>query len=318
MTGQPLVSVIVPSYCHEDFILECLLSIHDQTHEAIELVVVDDASTDASHARVEALFSSRFARRFTRTVLLHNEKNLGAHGTINRGIAASSGSHVAVINSDDLYYPTRIEAQVAALAETGSELSFTLVDILADPKEVPEIPPAFRLFTLRQLLDLRRDLTIGFGLMRANLAVSTGNLLFSRALYDRIGPFLPLKYCHDWDFVLQSLFECEPAVVTEPLYGYRLHGSNSFSGLAHLAGVETEVLLRRFFRRGLMGPCRNPLAPTRGNWPGYFEVFLQECGYEAFFARENGEGGPSWRTFEKGKVRETGPNLPEEDLTEWH
>jgi len=315
MTGQPLVSVVVPSYCHEDYLLDCLLSIHHQTYKAIELVVIDDVSTDASFARAEALLSTAFARRFANTVLMRNDQNLGAHATINRGIAASNGSHVAVINSDDLFYPERIAAQIEALAEAGSELSFTLVDIVADPAEVPVIPEIFHLFTLRQMLALQRDLTTGFALLRSNQAVSTGNLLFTRALYDRIGPFLPLKYCHDWDFVLQSLYHCEPAVVMEPLYGYRLHGTNSFSGLAHLAGVESEVVLRRFFRRGLLGSSRNPLAPTWSNWPGYFGVFIEECRYDAYLRRENGEGVPGWRTFDKQDNESSWITLQQHDDT---
>ena len=149
MIHQPLVSVVVPSYCHADYLLDCLLSVHDQTYKSIELVLVDDASTDASFARAEALLSTAFAQRFANTMLIRNETNLGAHATINRGIAASKGSHVAVINSDDLFYPERIAAQIEALAETGSELSFTLVDIVAVPADVPLIPEDFRLFTLR-------------------------------------------------------------------------------------------------------------------------------------------------------------------------
>jgi glycosyltransferase involved in cell wall biosynthesis len=307
MTDAPLVSIVVPSYCHEDFVLECLESIHDQSHPAVELVVVDDVSDDRTFERCEALLSTRFARRFENTVLLRNERNLGAHATINRGIAASHGSHVAVINSDDRFRPRRIEAMLAAMADEGSQLAFTLVGILADPAEMPEIPETFRLFTLRQMLALKRDATTGFALLRANQAVSTGNLLFTRALYDRIGPFLPLKYCHDWDFVLQALYLTEPAVVMEPLYDYRLHGTNSFSGLAHLAGVESEVVLRRFFRRGLMAGPANPLCPGRSFWPGYFDIFVEECGYGDFFRRENGEGGPSWRTYEKSPRTQPAP-----------
>lgn len=317
MTHQPLVSVVVPSFCHEDYILDCMLSVHDQTYTSIELVVVDDVSTDASFSRAEALLSTAFARRFANAVLIRNETNLGAHATINRGIAASRGSHIAVINSDDLFYPSRIAAQIEALAETGSELSFTLVGIIADPAEVPVIPEDFRLFTLRQTLALQRDLTTGFALLRANHAISTGNLLFTRALYDQVGPFLPLRYCHDWDFVLQSLYHCEPAVVMEPLYGYRLHGSNSFSGLAYLAQVESEVVLRRFFRRGLLGGSRNPLTPTRSNWPGYFDVFIEECGYDGYFRRENGDGAAGWRTVERVKTREFPLHITEERLNEW-
>lgn len=317
MVSRPLVSVVVPSYCHADYLLDCLLSVYEQSYKYIELVVVDDASTDTSFTKAKALLSTAFARRFANVVLMQNETNLGAHATINRGIAASKGTHIAVINSDDVFYPGRIAGQIEALAETGSELSFTLVDIVADPAEVSVVPETFRLYTVRQALALQRDLTTGFALLRANQAVSTGNLLFTRVLYDRIGPFLPLKYCHDWDFVLQSLYDCEPAVVMEPLYGYRLHGTNSFSGLAHLAAVESEVVLRRFFRRGLLGGSHNPLAPTHRNWPGYFDVFIAECGYQGHFRRENGEGVTGWRTVERVKTQELLLHITEERLNEW-
>ncbi|MFG1404204.1 glycosyltransferase family 2 protein [Xanthobacter sediminis] len=301
MADRPLVSIVVPSYGHERFVLECLESIHDQTYPQLELVIVDDLSTDSTFERCAALLDTPFRRRFANTVLLRNEQNLGAHASINRGIGASHGSHIAIINSDDRYHPDRIAAMFSAMAEAGSELSFTLVEILADPAEVPEIPEPFRLFTLRQMLALKRDPTTGFALLRANHAVSTGNLLFTRRLFDRVGPFLPLKYCHDWDFVLQSLHFTEPAVVMEPLYDYRLHGTNSFSALAHLAGVESEVVLRRFFRRGMVAAPGNPLCPAPFTWPGYFETFLAECGYLDHFRHENGEGLPGWRTYYDGR-----------------
>lgn len=297
MTQAPLVSVIVPAYCHEDYIEDCLTSIYDQTHAELELVVVDDASTDATHDRVAALLATDFASRFRNTVLLRNETNSGAHASINRGIAASQGSHIAVINSDDLYHPDRITALMAALQDSGSELGFSLVEVMADPGEITEIEPFFRLFALRQLMALQRDPSVGFALLRANQAISTGNLLFTRSLYDRVGPFLPLKYCHDWDFVLQSLYWTEPVVVQQEHYRYRLHGANSFSSLGHLAGMETEVVLRRFLRRGLAGQSPNPLFPSEANWPGYFRLFIEECEYEGFHARETGLGAASWRTF---------------------
>ena len=65
------------------------------------------------------------------------------------------------------------------------------------------------------------------------------------------------------------------------------------------AGVESKVVLRRFFHCGLLGGARNPLAPTRANWQGYFDVFLDECRHQAYFEHENGEGESSWRTFER-------------------
>lgn len=307
MTNDPLVSVIVPSYCHAPFILDCLQSIYDQSHKRIELIIVDDCSSDDTAKIVSSILNTGFARRFEKATLLQNPKNVGAHASINRGISLSSGDYIAVINSDDLYTPTRIEHMLDAMRETGSEISFSLVDVFSSDESgmdgrKGEYPHNFLLFPLRQKLEIERDRTVSFSLLRSNVATSTGNLLFSRSLYDRVGPFLPLKYCHDWDFILQSSFYTEPTAVFEPLYRYRLHGSNSFDSLAHIAGLESEVVYRRFMRRGLLGESVNPLFPSIKNWPGYFQVFLQQIDKIRFFEREYGMGERSWRIYEKPRA----------------
>lgn len=275
------------------------MSIHEQTHKEIELIVVDDASTDSTYDRVAALLSSGFRKRFVNSIVTRNERNLGAHATINRAIALSNGTYISVINSDDTYHPLRISRLVETLRIEQSDVGFTLVDIMSEERGDAKIPPDFRLFCLRQSIALSRDPSIGFALLRGNQAVSTGNMIFTRSLFDKVGPFLPLKYCHDWDFILQSLYYCEPAVVLEPLYNYRLHDSNSFSSLSHLAGVESEVVLRRFFRRGLAGVPPNKLFPSKDNWPGLFELFIEECELRAYFDIENGGGAPRWRIYNK-------------------
>jgi glycosyltransferase involved in cell wall biosynthesis len=304
MADTPLVSVVVPSYCHQDHVIECLQSVHAQTWPHLELVVIDDASTDQSWPRLQALFASPFAQRFERATLLRNDQNVGAHATLNRGIDTSQGSHIALLNSDDLYHPNRIHRLMQALenggdiGQGGHDLAFSLVEIRVDDPAPPQIDPFFRLFTLRQHLALRRDPTVGLSLMRANHAISTGNLLFTRDLWHQIGPFQPLHYCHDWDFLLQALYVTEPAVVTEPLYTYRLHGTNSFSALTHRQDTELEITSRRFLRRGLTGKSPNPLFPSEANWPGFFDHFVKECHLDMHLRLERGDGRKGWRIYD--------------------
>jgi len=301
MPDKPLISVVVPSYCHDAYILDCLQSIHDQTYSRIELVLVDDCSPDATFARAQTLLATSFARRFAGVTLLRNAVNAGAHATINAGIRASGGQYVAVINSDDLFAPARIATMFAAMQEAGSEFAFSLVEVFDSAAQRGKItvPHDFLAFALRQKLDILHEPTVGFSLLRKNVAVSTGNFLFSRSLYDKVGAFLPLKYCHDWDFALQALFYTEPVAVLQPLYRYRLHDQNSFSGLAHLASVESEVVFRRFFRRGLTGQAPNPRCPNSANWPGYFEKFVELIDKTRFLERESGGGLKGWRIYEK-------------------
>jgi glycosyltransferase involved in cell wall biosynthesis len=305
MTKDPLVSVIVPSYCHAPFILDSLQSIYNQSYPEIELIVIDDRSTDDTMNIVSSVLKTGFAKRFRNVVLEQNRKNMGAHASINHGISRSSGDYVAVINSDDLYVPTRIERLMSAMHEAGSEIAFSLVDVFSSGDEnaggPAQYPHNFLLFPLRQRMEIARDPTVSFSLLRSNVATSTGNLIFSRALYDKVGPFLPLKYCHDWDFVLQASFYTEPTAVLESLYHYRLHGGNSFASLAHVAGVESEVVFRRFMRRGLRGESINPLFPSAKNWPGFFELFLQQIDKTRFFEREAGVGERAWRIYDKAR-----------------
>lgn len=297
--SAPLVSVVIPSFNHEKYLYQCLKSISDQTYENIELVIVDDCSTDGSFNFVQNLLKTPFSRRFARVDITRNEENQGAHHTINTGISRSKGKLITVINSDDEFHPQRLTKIIDEMRSADTDLGFSLVDIINDnePGFTEDLLP-FIQFTVRQLLDVQFDVTLGFGLLRKNLAVSTGNLVFSRDLYSRIGGFLSLKYCHDWDFVLQSLYYCEPAVVSLPLYHYRLHPQNSFKGLAHMAQVETEVVLRRFFRLVVEREPVNPLCPSPWTWPGYFERFVRQRGFARYLDREAGRGLPSWRTYE--------------------
>jgi len=73
--------------------------------------------------------------------------------------------------------------------------------------------------------------------------------VFRRALLDATGGFAALRVCHDWDFLLAASFATRPRHVPGPLYRYRLHGDNTFSGLTLAGRLEGDVVLSRFFAR---------------------------------------------------------------------
>tara|TARA_B100000378_G_scaffold267413_2_gene253660 strand:+ start:3046 stop:3990 length:945 start_codon:yes stop_codon:yes gene_type:complete len=299
--SDPLVSVVIPSYNHESYLYECLKSVSDQSYANIEIILVDDCSTDHSFAFATNLLRTPFGSRFSRVDVTKNDENLGAHATINNGIKRARGELITVINSDDQFFPDRIASIVREMNRSKTDVGFSLVNVVNDGGDAfsdEELAP-FVQFTIRQALNLQRDVTTGFSLLRQNVAVSTGNMVFSRKIYDEIGGFLSLKYCHDWDFILQSIFYCEPIAVLQPLYNYRLHPQNSFKGLSHMAEVETEVVLRRFFRRVIDAPPLNSLCPSPWTWPGYFEQFVAQNHMTRFLDREMGRGIKSWRIYDR-------------------
>ncbi len=108
--AQPLVSVIIASYNHGPYIEESILSVLGQTYPNIELLVIDDGSTDDSVERIQRL---QAVHGFDFRV----QQNQGLTRTLNDGIARSSGSLVATFGSDDIMMPDRIAIQVAHMAD---------------------------------------------------------------------------------------------------------------------------------------------------------------------------------------------------------
>lgn len=323
MMTSDLVSIIVPAYGHEPYVLDCLQSLYAQTHERLELIFIDDRSHDRTYDLAQALLATRFASRFENVVLKRKAENSGAHDSLNMGLELAKGDYIAIVNSDDLFRPQRVERLLAAMKEKGSEFSFSIVETLDDGMAEGDgdgegvatslVPENLLLLSLRQRLAIARDVSVGFALLRQNVGISTGNFLFSSRIAGKVGNFLPLKYCHDWDFILQALLHTEPVAVLEPLYDYRLHQQNSFRAYQNIAEIETEVVLRRFFRSVLSVRATNRLCPSPENWPGYFEAFVQEAGYGVFWTKEAGNSLPGWRTYDQsGKRHLNAPFRPGE------
>jgi glycosyltransferase involved in cell wall biosynthesis len=269
LSNSPLISVIVPSYNHERYIESALQSIANQTYQNIELIVVDDASSDETISIIASWFSCR-SERFSSLRLFKNEKNLGADRTINKGIQESNGEYIAILNSDDLFMPTRLDELASALESSGRDLAFSKViavddyAVMISNSHLPKV--------LQGAFDEADRCSanypsISFGFLEKNIAISTGNLLVRRSLFFKIGYFRPLKYVHDWDFILRSILVSEPVYVPSELYSYRIHDTNSFSELGHLAHIETEISLSYFRDLAASSSVENELAPTLSNWP---------------------------------------------------
>ena len=104
--SQPLVSVIVASYNHAPYIEQCILSVLHQSYQPVELLVVDDGSTDDSVERIKRL-KQKYEFDFS------VQKNQGLTRTLNSAIARSSGELIVPFGSDDIMLPERIAKQVA-------------------------------------------------------------------------------------------------------------------------------------------------------------------------------------------------------------
>lgn len=107
-TTNPLVSVIVASYNHERYIEKCINSLFKQTYKNIEILVIDDCSSDSTWEKLNKFNDSRLS-------IQRNKNNLGTVSTINKLIEKSKGEYIAFIGSDDYWKEDKLSKQVDIL-----------------------------------------------------------------------------------------------------------------------------------------------------------------------------------------------------------
>ena len=121
------VSVIIPTYNRFKFLLNAIESVKNQTYSNIELIVVNDCSTQKEYYEYD--YKKAFGDNFTIIHLEQNSKskfNYGCAGYVrNQGINIAIGKYIAFLDDDDIWFPQKIELQVKAMNETGCKMSST-------------------------------------------------------------------------------------------------------------------------------------------------------------------------------------------------
>ena len=120
--SQDLVSVIMPSYNTEKYILDSIQSVQAQTYANWELIIVDDCSTDNT---VEIVKKHIAETKETRIHLLSNEKNSGAAISRNYALREAKGRWIAFLDSDDLWLPEKLEKQIRFMEENRYCFTYT-------------------------------------------------------------------------------------------------------------------------------------------------------------------------------------------------
>lgn len=120
MTDYGLVSIITPSYNCADFIIETIESIRTQTYQNWELLITDDCSTDNSREIIE-----NYVQKDPRIKLFKLSKNSGAGIARNNSIAEAKGRFIAFCDSDDRWFPNKLEKQLPFMLDKDCGVSYS-------------------------------------------------------------------------------------------------------------------------------------------------------------------------------------------------
>lgn len=237
----------MPAYNHERYIGAAVESVLGQTYGDFELIVVDDASTDATWSVLRSFKDARL-------VLSRHDVNQGAHATLNEASRRAQGEFIAVINSDDVYYPGRLEKAVNRLgANLDLGACFTRYDFISESGETisgadalaTTFPDAERYLGPESETVTRNELQV-LSLLARNYLHTTSNLVCRRQAAERIGAFRNFRYVHDHEFFLRLCFHYPIEVLPECLLGYRFHTRNTLAEDAVASVSETAAMLSEF------------------------------------------------------------------------
>ena len=211
MTSMKRVSTIIPTYNCAAYIAEALESILAQTYPDVEIIVVDDGSTDSTRQVLEPYRG--------RIIYLHQE-NQGESVARNRGIEAAGGEFIAFLDADDLWLPTKLERQVAAMDHypeavlaysyayavdaSGRRIRFRGSDLLCQGEA-----------GLHQVFAR---------LVTDNMIANPGAVLMRKQFLTGMTAFDPaIRWGEDWDLWLRLSLKGPFLFIPEPLACYRMH-----------------------------------------------------------------------------------------------
>ncbi len=239
---NPKVSVVIPAYNHEDFIGACIDSVLQQSHTNIELIVVDDGSTDRTGQIVQSYQDPR--------IIYFHQENQDAYNALNRGLDMASGKFISILNSDDIYHPLRLERCLRVHRRKRAAAIFTDVQPI-DGNDEKILDPNFWWTqwheSNREYYFKCNDLYTSF--FRGNLMVTTSNLFMTAYAAKKVGKFDSLRYLHDYDYIFRLMCAFPDKVFymhQEKLVYYRLHGSNTISDAAIIGREQDQQVIRKY------------------------------------------------------------------------
>jgi glycosyltransferase involved in cell wall biosynthesis len=203
------VTVIVPTRNRSALLAMTMRSVLRQQNVELEVIVVDEGSTDDTAAMLSRVADSRVR-------VLRHEAPYGLSTARNRGAAAAGGDWLAFIDDDDLWAPDKLAQQLRAAASTGRDWVYTgCVNISHDAQIIGGRPP----LASEQVMK---------AIPRFNAIPGGGsNVVVRRRTWQRAGPFdARLHKCEDWEMWIRLAKYGAPACVSRPLVAYRVHDAN--------------------------------------------------------------------------------------------
>lgn len=265
---DPLISVIMPCYNAADYLREAAASALGQSYGNVELILIDDGSTDASPRIAEELARERAGR-----VTLLRSAREGPYPARNRGLARARGEFVAFLDADDYWTSDFLSAMYAALASTDAALAYCGWQNVGatDRTNEPFVPPDYEVDDKLEML------------LRAASPWPIHAALTRKAVVEAAGGFdTTLATCMDYDLWLRIGATQRIVRVPEVLAFYRFHPGGQITSKQWRQAENVWLVKRKFCSASPKLVARLPRARLRELVDGA----LLRRGYDCYWRRD--------------------------------
>lgn len=225
-----MVSVIITTYNCATYLIQALESVLNQTYQDLEIIVVDDGSTDATQKVLEP---------YLNRIRYHYKSNGGEASARNAGLELATGDYIAFLDADDLYQPNKIEEQIKIFQQ------FPTVDVVyTDIEAVDENLQYQSILKSEGVYSLKEDFLCA--MMVRQIIPATAAMMFKRHCIEG-GIRYPEQYTNsvDYEFTLKLAHHYQFYYLEQPLYIYRRHSGNLTN--RHQRQLDSEKAILRSF-----------------------------------------------------------------------
>lgn len=228
----PLISVIVPVYNVERYLDQCVDSLVRQSYANLEIIVVDDGSTDSSGEKCDT-----WAERDFRIRVIH-QANKGLAGARNAGLDAARGDYIGFVDSDDYTLPDMFSTLMRNMREFGADLS-----IISYERENPDGSVYSNALSGQKIVMTSED-AFKYVNIHGYFYVVAWDKLARKELFDGLRYPLDAKYAEDSPVTYQLLDRAERIVYdSTPLYRYRMTEGSQSHGITDKFAQSTSNML---------------------------------------------------------------------------
>lgn len=224
---KPKVSVIIPTFNRCHYLIEAVDSVLAQTYENIEVIVIDDGSTDGTNETLKD--------RYGEKIIYFWQENRGESVARNLGVSIAKGEYIAFVDSDDLWLPGKLSRQMSIL-RNDPEIAAVFCEawvIDQDGIQIQDTPIGVNRRT--------SDFVIENLFIRNIIPLGASTCLMRRTAFEILGGFPgDIRFGEDWELWLKIILNYRVLFLNEPLCSWRRH-LNSQSSLPDITQVDGKL-----------------------------------------------------------------------------